>query len=360
VFFTFQSLIEAILEKDGITPEMLREQQAKVDLLRELARASDEAALRERARENDAKIDATFFEILNASIEANVASGRENAAQQLANMQRILIEETTYGKKVGERMAMLEAFQKTPTRETLLEQLVKAPDAESREMLIALGRQLLDYAFFQQLTSRIDASDEEGKAKLIALRKEIQEVRDKVDAASRAYMEEKAGLIEAIASSKNPLETARERERDIDDAFFAVLQANLREAQQRNDEQTVRALSAINDIAMQVVAERQPPEVQMVNALLAAEYPEETKKILEELKDVADDRLITLMIQFADQLAQADRTDLAAKLTNIMVQARGILPKYDPSRDGAPSQGESGAQPPPPEPPKPTIEIARR
>lgn len=355
IFFSLQSLIEAILEQDGITPEMLRAQQERVDLLRELVRITDEATLRARARENDAKIDATFFDILTASIEANLASGREQAAQQLADLQQVLIEETTYGKSVGARVTALEAFRKSPTRETLLEQLIAAPDAESREMLIALGRQLLDYAFFQQLTMRIESADEAGKQKLIALRKEIQETRDKIDAASRAYMEEKVALIQAIASSDNPLETARQHDAEIDDAFFAVLQANAQEAQRRGDEQTLKALSAVNEAALQVIAERQPPEVQMINMLLAAKYPEETEKLLNEFKDVADDRLISVMAQFADQLAQQDRTDLGAKLTKIMLQARKILPKYDPSKEPA-----AGGARPPAEPPKPVIEIARR
>jgi hypothetical protein len=355
VFFSLQSLIEAILEQDGVTPEMLRQQQERVDLLRELVRLTDEAELRARARENDAKIDAVFFDILAASIEANLASGREQAAQQLGRLQEILVEETAYGKSLGARAALLDAFRKSPTRETLLEQLVAAPDAESREMLIALGRRLLDYAFFQQLTMRIEAADESGKQKLIALRKEIQETRDKLDEASRAYMEERANLIQEIASSDKPMEVARQHDAEIDDAFFALLQANAQEAQRRGDEQTLKVLSAVNEIAMQVVAERQPPEVQMVNMLLAANYPDETEKLLNDLKDVADDRLIGLMAQFADQLAQQDRTDLGAKLTRIMVQARKILPKYDPDKEAT-----GGGARPPDEAPRPKIEIARR
>lgn len=355
IFFTLQSLIEAILEQDGITPEMLRAQQERADLLRELLRITDEATLRAKMRENDSKIDAAFFDIFSASIEANLASGREQAARQLANLQQLLLEETTYGRSVGARAAALEAFRKSPTRETLLDQLIAAPDAESREMLIALGRQLLDYAFFQQLTMRIESADEAGKQKLIALRKEIQETRDKIDAASRAYMEEKAALIQDIASSEDPLKTARERDAEIDDAFFAVLQASTQDAQRRGDEQTLKALSIVNKVVMQVIAERQPPEVQMINMLLAAKYPDETEKLLNEFKDAADDRLIGIMAQFADQLAQQDRTDLGAKLTKIMVQARKILPKYDPSKEAA-----SGGTHPPEEPPKPMIEIARR
>jgi len=350
LFFSLQSLIEAILEADGVTPEMLRAQQERVDLLRDLVRLlGDEASLRERARENDAKIDATFFEILTASLEANLASGRAQAAQQLSQLNKILLEETTYGRALAKRAAAIEAFRKSPSRETLLDQLIAVEDTETRQTLITLGRQLLDYAFFQLLTKRIDAADEAGKQQLIALRKEIQEIRDKIDAASRAFLESKLKLIEEIAASNNPIETARKHVDELDDALLSVLQANLQDAERAGDKEAVAALERVEQAVMQAIAERQPPEVQMVNMLLAAKYPEETEKLLNEWKDTVDDRLISVLAQFADQLAQQDRTDLSAKLTKVMVQARKILPKYDPGRDTAT-----------PPPPKPTIEIARR
>ncbi|MBO9345526.1 MAG: hypothetical protein J7601_07330 [Chloroflexi bacterium] len=349
LFFSLQSLIEAILEADGVTPEMLRAQQERVDLLRDLVRLlGDEASLRERARENDAKIDATFFEILTASLEANLASGRAQAAQQLSQLNKILLEETTYGRALAKRAAAIEAFRKSPSRETLLDQLIAVEDTETRQTLITLGRQLLDYAFFQLLTKRIDAADEAGKQQLIALRKEIQEIRDKIDAASRAFLESKLKLIEEIAASNNPIETARKHVDELDDALLSVLQANLQDAERAGDKEAVAALERVEQAVMQAIAERQPPEVQMVNMLLAAKYPEETEKLLNEWKDTVDDRLISVLAQFADQLAQQDRTDLSAKLTKVMVQARKILPKYDPGRDTATP------------PPKPTIEIARR
>jgi hypothetical protein len=349
LFFSLQSLIEAILEADGVTPEMLRAQQERVDLLRDLVRLlGDEASLRERARENDAKIDATFFEILTASLEANLASGRAQAAQQLSQLNKILLEETTYGRALAKRAAAIEAFRKSPSRETLLDQLIAVEDTETRQTLITLGRQLLDYAFFQLLTKRIDAADEAGKQQLIALRKEIQEIRDKIDAASRAFLESKLKLIEEIAASNNPIETARKHVDELDDALLSVLQANLQDAERAGDKEAVAALERVEQAVMQAIAERQPPEVQMVNMLLAAKYPEETEKLLNEWKDTVDDRLISVLAQFADQLAQQDRTDLGAKLTKVIMQARKILPKYDPNRDTTPP------------PPKPTIEIARR
>jgi hypothetical protein len=356
-FFSLQSMMEAILEGDGITKDMLAEQQARVDVLRELIRTKDIEAQRKIARDNDARIDASVFELLSASMDANVQAGREAAAQQLNELQKILIEETTYGKVIGERLKVLEAFQKAPTRENLLEQLASSDDRETREMLLTVARQQLDYAFFQALTARIDATtDAAAKDKLVALRKEVQDTREKIDAAGRAFMQEKANLIQKIAASEDPMQTARDNDDQIDEAFLQVIQMSAQQAQQRGDANTLKALEAVNDIAMQIMTERQPPEVQIIQSLMQAEYPDETGKILEEVKEFADDRLIQVMIQYADQLSSQDRSDLAAKLTRVMVQARKILPKYDPSKDqgdegdaGAPPSG--GTPPPPPDAP---------
>ncbi|MCL4505080.1 MAG: hypothetical protein M1434_04220 [Chloroflexi bacterium] len=358
MFFSFQSLIEAILEQDGITPDMLKEQQARADLIRDWMRLSDEEALRKSVRENDAKVDGNLLELLNASIEANIEAGREQAAQGLAGLQRVLVEETTYGKVLGARMASVEALRKNPTREVLIEQLVNAPDQETREALVAMGRQLIDYLFFQILTGRVDAATGDEKQKLVNLRKEVQDIRDKLDAASRALMEQKTQLINAILASSKPEEVARQREAEIDDVFMSMLQSNMQEAQQRHDEELLKALMGVYQITMQIMSERQPPEIQMINALLMAKYPDETKQLLQEMAKSLDDRFIQVMIQVADQLSQEDRTDLGAKLTQVMVQARDILPKYDPSKDtGA---GPAANQPEPNTPAKPKIEIARR
>ena len=77
-------------------------------------------------------------------------------------------------------------------------------------------------------------------------------------------------VLNRVISSKDPLETARENEAEIDDMFLAVIQANAQEAQKRNDKNTLEALQAVYNIAMQIMSERQPPEVQLVNALLQA------------------------------------------------------------------------------------------
>ena len=134
----------------------------------------------------------------------------------------------------------------------------------------------------------------------------------------------------------------------------------MQDAQQRGDKELLTALMNVYQIAMRMMSERQPPELQMINALLTAKYPDETKQLLQEMAKSIDDRFIPIMVQIADRLSQEDRSDLGAKLTQVIVQAREILPKHDPALD-QPGAGEPPANPSgPSEPPKPKIEIARR
>jgi hypothetical protein len=343
-FFTFQSLVEAILEKDGVSKEMLDAQRAKSELLRDWMRMTDENTIRESVRKNADKVDSVVFEMLSLNIEAAMQGGREVAMKQLTLIENILLEETEYGKRMSVRSAAIEAVQKTPTRENLLDQLLGTDDAELKEMLVTIGRQLLDYQFFQLLSGRIDAqSNPEEKNKLIATRKEIQDARMRAENAQRDFMRSKAELINKILSSEKPLETAKEHAEEIDETFLAVLQANIQSAQQQGQRpELLKAFEAVYQIAMQIMNERQPIEVQIISALLQANYPDETKTILEQLRDEMglDDRFCAVIGQMAEQMAGQDRTDASARLTEIMIQARGILPKHNPATpagEGAPA-----------------------
>jgi len=61
---TQQRLYETILEADGITPEMIKAQQEKLQLLQQLLGASTEG-LPEMIKQNDGKIDEEVFMLLN-------------------------------------------------------------------------------------------------------------------------------------------------------------------------------------------------------------------------------------------------------------------------------------------------------
>ncbi len=343
-FFTMQSMMEAILEKDGVTKEMLEAQREKSDFLRDVLRlttAEDQKAL---IVERADKVDGTVFEMLGMNLDAAAQAGRQDIYSKLVEIENLLVANTPYGIKVGARAKVLQELQKTPSRETLLALITVEQDEQTRKMLVSMGRQLLDYTFFQQLSARIEAApDADAKNGLISLRKEIQDTRLELEKAQREFMQEKATLINTILTSEDPVATARANAAQIDEDFLALIEANIAESQKRGQGPEVqKALEGVFALASQIIAEKQPPEVQIVQALLAAQYPDETKKILEELAEMSDSRFIQFMGQFSEQLAQQDRTELSAKLTQIMIQARAILPKA-PDEAAAPVVGQVDA-----------------
>ena len=170
-------------------------------------------------------------------------------------------------------------------------------------------------------------------------------------------MRSKADLINKILSSQDPLATAREHEKEIDEDFLAVVEANMQSAQQQGQrKEMLQAFEMVYRIAMQIMTERQPVEVQIMNALMQAQFPDETQQILEQIRDEMgiDDRFCAVMGKMAEQLAGQDRTEASARITQVMIQARSILPKYDPAQESASPQlapeSRRNAPTPPPAP----------
>jgi len=102
-FLRLEGLIEAVLEADGITPEMRESQRAKANLLERLLQATSEDARKTMVQENDALIDYEFFQLLTLNIELAEAGGRQQIAQELLGLRRQLLELATVGREVESR-----------------------------------------------------------------------------------------------------------------------------------------------------------------------------------------------------------------------------------------------------------------
>jgi hypothetical protein len=359
-FFTLQSLLDAILEADGITKEMLQAQEAKLQLLQQLLETSDSAAQEALIREHDADIDVTFLQLINAALASTQAGQPSPEVSQLMALRNKLLELTTIGKKVQVQQATLDAFQAKPDRTTLLEQLVQAKDAETRELLLTFGRPLLDYPFFQALTAKIEtanaAGDKAEADRLIELRKEILSLREKLDAATKAALDQRAALLREILLSENLDEAVRAHLADLDDAFFSVLEMNLQAAEQAQQQATFDRLQAVADAVNRAIAAAQPPEVRFVNALLSLPYPDETRKLLEANRKAISPQLLDWMRGLAEDLREDGRADAADQLVKIIEQATG----FAQTTGSAPSAPTEPKPPATPSTPKPQILIAKR
>ncbi|MFW6136310.1 MAG: CpXC domain-containing protein [Chloroflexota bacterium] len=298
VFLTMDNLTKRILKEEGVTEEMLEEQRQKAQLLQRMAEAASDESLEAMIEAHDDEIDEIFFYMLTRNLELAQAAGQEDAAQELRHLRDKLLELSTEGQAIQARNEMLEALRDEPNRDKLLELLIEAEDKATREMLVSFGRPMMDYLFFQNLTSKIEAtSDEEERERLTELRREVLDIRDRLDEEAKALYEARSALLRDLVTSENPKELARRRIDEIDEAFLNVLGANLRQAHERQDEDALEALREIWSVVMGLMEEALPPELRLINRLMAAEDEEEIERLLEQSKNLVTER----MVQFAEE-----------------------------------------------------------
>jgi len=326
VFFTQESLINKVLEADGITQEMLAEQRAKTDLLRRMLEAPSDEALETIIKENDAAIDSEFFLVLAANLELAQATRQVESLQRLLAVRHKLLELSTEGKAVRARSETLEAFRAEPTREKLLDLLIQTDDARTREVLIALGQPMLDYPFFQAFTARIEATlDRDKKKRLEDLRSEVLAVRDRLEEATRALFEERAALLRDLLLSEDPEKLARRRFEELDQAFLSVLSINLKDAQAAGDQQAMESLQRIWNLVMGLMEETLPPELRLFNRLMSTEDDAQIEKLLQANRDLVNARLIQFMEQTEAHMREEGSTEAADHLVKVLEKAKEIV-----------------------------------
>ncbi len=329
-FFNLKTMIETILQADGITPEMLAKEEARLGLLQELVEARDPAKLDDLIKAHEADFDLTMFQLLTSALSAASADRQREEFDQIQRVRDRALELTALGGKIRRQQAVLDVFIAQPTRETLLDQLIAAEDGEVREALLTLGRTLLDYPFFQALTGKLDAAAKAGQAaeaeRLTVLRKEILALRDKIDAQAQAVLESKVTLIRELLSAPEAErdKAIKARLPEMDDLFFEVLAQNLQAAQQSNDAAAFEQLQKLGDAAMRTIQSTQPPEVRFVNTLLQVQYPNQTKELLERNKQVLGAEFIAWMAGLAGELRESGRTETADRLVQVIDQAKEV------------------------------------
>jgi len=326
IFFTLENLINRILEADGVTPEMIEAQREKAELLQRMMEVTSDDVLEAMIRENDERIDADFLQMLAMNMEMAQAAGQATAVQRLLGLREKLVELSTAGQAVRARNEMLEALRAEPSRENLLELLIRAPDEQTRGLLVMFGRPLLDYPFFQALTSRIEAAaDESERERLTELRAEILDTRDQIDEETRALYAERSALLRDLLLSDDPETLARSRFQELDQAFFNVLSANLEDAQAAGDADAVEALQAIWGLVLGLMEETLPPEIQLFNRLMAAEEDQEVDRLLQEHRDLVTERLVEFMEEAEGNLREQGTSDTADHLSMVLEKAREVV-----------------------------------
>lgn len=327
-----EGMIEAILEADGITPEMLEAQRARANLLDQLMRTEDEDALRSIVQENETLIDYEFFQLLTLNIEVLQAEGGAEPAGHLLALRRQLLEWTSAGRDVASREEAIKELGSQITREELLEKLVVAALADQQakiETMVAYARPSIDYVFYQQLTGRIETAEQAGKVTeaetLVALRESILNLTAEIDAEVQRASEQSAQLLKKILQSDDLEQALRANINHIDDLFLSMFAMSVQAAERSGRSEDAEKLNQLGDILMQVITESQPPEIQLVNELLLTEYPEGTQTLLEENQDLINAQFLEIVRMVGEDLTKSGRQEVAQRLAQIQEQVVAMI-----------------------------------
>ncbi len=312
---TYESMIETILGKDGITPEMIKAQQERVVLIERLLQATKPEVRSELIKQNAKIIDEQFFALFSRLAQGAQAGGQEPVAKQMNEVQKQLLAETELGQQLQESVGELEAAAKTLqeagdklTREKLLELVMAAENDARLRGYVSLARGGMDYSFFQNLTEKIDQSKGDEKKKLEGLREKLLDYVNEVDRQMETRYKQAQELIENILTKEDVDKSVKEHLGDFtQDAVDLVAQMS-RQASEKNDYARMGKLQKILQVLQEASAP--PPEVALIEKMLQTPDDASVEKLLKENETLVNgqfmEALSGLVVQMDSQAAQGN------------------------------------------------------
>jgi hypothetical protein len=324
-FLTLNSLLDVVLEADGISREVVEAQRARVDLISRLAEAYEqgEEQLTKLVEQQKDALDYEFFATLTAFAEASTQGGRDDSAEILLGLRDKLLELTGFDAE-----ALGELGGEDWTLDEVIERLTGAPDAELEQEIGEL-RPAIDYGFFEALTKRIDAAEQAGDMataeRLTTRRSQILETVERMDKQAQELFEAGAQVLEEVMRAADPAAALRAQREKIDEAFLLVLDANLAAAERAGAAEAVARLTEIRRLALEIAEESLSPEERFINQLLHAEKPQEATKLLRQHPAMVTPAFVKRVNELADQLENDGRKPLGERLRQIGREAGAML-----------------------------------
>lgn len=307
---TYESMIETILGKDGITPEMIKSQQERVMLIERLVQAASADARKEIIKQNEAVLDEQFFALFGRLLQGAAASGQEGIAQQMAELQRQLLEETEFGRGLKETYGELEAASRSLqeagqglTREKLLDLVLSAPNDARIRAYVSLARAGMDYIFFQNLTEKIDKAQGKEKKNLEALREKLLDYVNEVDRQIEARYKESQAFIEKLLEQEDVAKATRDNLEGFTQESVDLVGQMLRQASEKNDYARMGKLQKVMEVLQEASAP--PPEVAFIETLLEAPDEAAMLKLLDENAAMVNEELMSALTGLMAQVEQA-------------------------------------------------------
>jgi hypothetical protein len=316
---TFESMVETILGKDGITPEMIKVQQERLSIIDRLLQTPTAEVRSEIIKQNTKLFDEQFFALFSRLLQAGAGSGQEQLAKQMADLQKQLLSETEYGRQLQASVGELEAAAKTLqeagqnlTREKLLDFMIKAPNEARLKAYVSLARNGMDYVFFQNLTEMIDKASVDSKTKLEGLREKLLDLVNEIDKQLEARYKQAQELVEKILTQEDVAKATQANLESFTQDAVDVVQTLLRQASEKNDYARMGKLQKMLEILQ--AASAPPPEVAFIEKLLDAPDQAGIEKMLADNENIVNDAFMETLNGLVAQVgSQAGQGNAEAK-----------------------------------------------
>lgn len=306
---TLQTMVEKVLEGEGITKEMIQASQQRLNLLQRLLTTQPELRS-EIIQQEEALINDEFFALISRLAQSSMAQNDQESTRALAGLQKQLLEETTAGRALKEKVSeseaavksLQEASQKGLTREALLDLVIEAPTDTRVETLVSMARSGMDYTFFQLLAERIDKAAGDERVRLEALRQKLLELTAEIDKAMQEEIKATRAALDEIANAADTEQAIQKNAGLINELFFDLLKSELLAAREKGDLERSAKLQKVASLLEKMTAP--PPEVMLIQELVEAESDTARQQVLQNHAAEINNEFLQAFSALVQQLEQ--------------------------------------------------------
>jgi hypothetical protein len=198
---------------------------------------------------------------------------------------------------------------------------VNAPNEERIIALVNLLQPTLNYSFFQGLSERIEQAEGERRAHLEGVRDQILDIIETLEKIQEARATQASELLKRILESDDIRNALMAALPAVDEIFIGVLEANIRVAEEKGDEQLLARLRELDSILREIVRESLPASLQFAQDLIEMEDEAEALSLLEASPDLIDENVLAALMSNAQQQEANGNSEVATRMQNLYRQA---------------------------------------
>ncbi|MDZ4672238.1 MAG: CpXC domain-containing protein [Phototrophicales bacterium] len=334
---TLQGMINQVLEADGITPEMMEEQRARIQLVQNCLEAGSEEALQAIVKDSDAQMDDRFFQAFSLIAQRALEDGQPQIAQQMLAIQNRVVELSTYGKQLIAKQAMqekiieevankLETYGDDMNRQDILALAISYADQEDHiQALVGMIRPAFDDELFQMLTVQIAKAPSQDREKLEKLRDKLTQLTATLDQQNQRALQGVVGFLQTLVNHPQPEELIAANIESIDDTFMAVLSANIQQADQAQNTALSERLKYIYNMVVSILRANMSPELRFINTILGTENDTDAQKMIQEEAPQLGGSLIEAFHVVEQMLAEQGNASLVGRVQTLRSMTEKVL-----------------------------------